>query len=412
MTEQNQSIENRILFVGAYPPPFGGIASHLSDLAEVYKIQQRDIHIFDTTKRGIARSGERVFLRSPQGRAKALANPRNIVFILRNIVSVLRVCLLAVRFAAEKEYGWFFPITSILTIAEIIRAIDEFKITAISTYHTFPGGFYPFVVKRYFRPNLPYALTVFGELQADTINIQKHGALYREIVAGASLVMASSNYCGRGVEKLGLPFAGVRVVPYGVDLQHFRRRTPYVVNTSVPMVLFVGHINQRMGLECFIRAIAQVKKSNALRATIVGRDHGYLEQLKTLIAESGLSADVVLQHDVSYAALPGMYDEASVYVNTANTRLPCMGLSMKEAMAAELPVIASDAGGIPEAVIDGTTGFVFKTDDTEELAKKLAILISNLDKAKQFGTEGRKRAEAIFDRNKSSQIILNLLNDL
>jgi glycosyltransferase involved in cell wall biosynthesis len=144
----------------------------------------------------------------------------------------------------------------------------------------------------------------------------------------------------------------------------------------------------------------------------VGNDHGYLVSLKRLILELDLSENVTVHENISYNNLKDFYDSSYLYVNTANTKLACMGLSMKEAMAAELPVIASDVGGIPEAVIDGVTGFIFRVDDHQQLASQIARLLDDPSLARKFGKAGRNRAEELFDRNFSNKKVLDLIDKM
>lgn len=80
------------------------------------------------------------------------------------------------------------------------------------------------------------------------------------------------------------------------------------------------------------------------------------------------------------------------------------GLVIIEAMQFGLPVISTLEGSIPEIIIDGTTGFLVKKCDVDELANKISILISNKDLRKQMGANGRLRfkkkfTETIFEEN-------------
>ncbi|WP_279432263.1 glycosyltransferase [Caldanaerobacter subterraneus] len=70
--------------------------------------------------------------------------------------------------------------------------------------------------------------------------------------------------------------------------------------------------------------------------------------------------------------------------------------SILEAMRAGLPVIASDVGGVKEAVIDGLTGYIIPRGDKEELKKRLKELILDSHKRIRFGLAGRKRYEEFF----------------
>lgn len=75
-------------------------------------------------------------------------------------------------------------------------------------------------------------------------------------------------------------------------------------------------------------------------------------------------------------------------------------LSVLEAMAAALPVVASDVGGTREAVMDGRTGYLFPPGDATALAQRLQLLAQDPVMAQQMGQQGRARIEQHFARDR------------
>jgi glycosyltransferase involved in cell wall biosynthesis len=72
-------------------------------------------------------------------------------------------------------------------------------------------------------------------------------------------------------------------------------------------------------------------------------------------------------------------------------------VSVLEAMAAGLPVVASWVGGVPEAVLDGRTGLLVRPGDPAELAAALERLVAEPALRRRLGAAGRARAEECFD---------------
>ena len=66
-------------------------------------------------------------------------------------------------------------------------------------------------------------------------------------------------------------------------------------------------------------------------------------------------------------------------------------------MGCEIPVIASDAGGLPEVVEDSVTGFVVPKGDVQALQDKMRVLLANKETCTQMGKAGRERALNRFD---------------
>jgi glycosyltransferase involved in cell wall biosynthesis len=73
------------------------------------------------------------------------------------------------------------------------------------------------------------------------------------------------------------------------------------------------------------------------------------------------------------------------------------GIVCVEAMAAGLPVVVPDGGGVHEAVSDGVTGFVYRALDVDDLAEKMARLAGDAAVRERMGAEGRKLAVQRFD---------------
>ena len=84
-------------------------------------------------------------------------------------------------------------------------------------------------------------------------------------------------------------------------------------------------------------------------------------------------------------------------------------LTLQEAQLMENPVVATNVGGIPELMRDGQTGYLIEKDDTDDLFKKLSILINDQEKAKEMGKEGKKFVTESFNWDKICNDFLNHL---
>jgi glycosyltransferase involved in cell wall biosynthesis len=89
-----------------------------------------------------------------------------------------------------------------------------------------------------------------------------------------------------------------------------------------------------------------------------------------------------------------------------------MPISILEAMAAGLPVVASAVGGIPEIVVDGETGLIVPPRDPDALAAALRRLLDDPELRRRMGDAGRARAEEHFDVERSRREHLALYDRL
>jgi glycosyltransferase involved in cell wall biosynthesis len=89
-------------------------------------------------------------------------------------------------------------------------------------------------------------------------------------------------------------------------------------------------------------------------------------------------------------------------------------LSLLEAYAYGKPVIGSNIGGIPELIEENKTGFIFETNNSDELAEKIINLSQNDDRLVQMGKLARQKVETEYNKaqfyNKTIQLYTALLN--
>jgi glycosyltransferase involved in cell wall biosynthesis len=179
------------------------------------------------------------------------------------------------------------------------------------------------------------------------------------------------------------------VLRNGVDLDV--PRAAGGASDAPPVVVGVGRLRPPKDFATLVRAVALLPPG-IVRARIVG-DGPQRDDLAAEIRRLGLTDDVELlgERDDVRALLAS----ADVFVlPTLSEGLP---MSVLEAMAAGLPVVASAVGGVPEAVLDGETGVLVAPGRPEALAEAIARLAGEPAGRRRMGEAGRRRAEAEFD---------------
>ena len=116
-------------------------------------------------------------------------------------------------------------------------------------------------------------------------------------------------------------------------------------------------------------------------------------RLDAVVAELGLGAHVTLlgaRDDV-----PDLLQRAGTFV--LSSTVEGISMTLLEAMATALPVVATNVGGNSEVVVEGETGFLVPPADPALLARALLALIRDPKRARQLGASGRRRVEESFD---------------
>ena len=94
---------------------------------------------------------------------------------------------------------------------------------------------------------------------------------------------------------------------------------------------------------------------------------------------------------------PDLFASLDVFVHCPTTFLEGMGLANLEAMAMAKPTVVSNNGGLPEAVVDGVTGFVVPPGDVRQMAEAVLRLLNDEELARRYGLNGRRRVVREFD---------------
>jgi glycosyltransferase involved in cell wall biosynthesis len=171
-------------------------------------------------------------------------------------------------------------------------------------------------------------------------------------------------------------------------------------------IVSVGRLAEPKDFSTLVAAIGALPPGS-VRLRVLG-DGPLRGSLETEIAALGLESSVELVGEV--ADVRPFLAEADIFV--LSSRSEGMPLAVLEAMAAGLPVVASDVGGLGEVVVDGETGFLVPPGDPAELSRKLALLTGDADRRIAFGAAGYRRAEERFSLPRWREAHLELYRSL
>ena len=198
-------------------------------------------------------------------------------------------------------------------------------------------------------------------------------------------------------EKIGR--AEIRVIPNGVELEDFERldasgpRNEFAIGEHHFVIVAVANLHPYKGHADLIRAAGALAKTHTnLRLILPGRDQGARADLERLVKDLGLEEAVRLigeREDIgSLLAMADVVVHPSHEEGFSNAIL--------EAMAARKPVVATNVGGNPEAVVDGETGYLVPPRDPDSLAEAIEKLIVDANLRRRMGEAGWRRMEQEF----------------
>jgi glycosyltransferase involved in cell wall biosynthesis len=229
----------------------------------------------------------------------------------------------------------------------------------------------------------------------------------RTVLRRADLVASMTEHCRRLVRHVDVLPDDVALVRVMGDMRPFR---PGIDGTALsrrhapdggPLILFVGHVRPRKGPQVLLDALPKIRDRHpGARAVIVGPDHGYADELRTIAATLGLAEAVDIVGVVDDEALPKYYAAADLFVFPTLTTIECLGLTFVQAMFAGVPVIATRIAGAPEVIRDGRDGFLVEPGNADALSDRAAELFDlPPDERAALGARGRERVLELFDQD-------------
>jgi glycosyltransferase involved in cell wall biosynthesis len=159
-----------------------------------------------------------------------------------------------------------------------------------------------------------------------------------------------------------------------------------------PVVLYTGRIEHRKGTLDLLQSIPAVASTFPdVKYLVVGGRHNSIDDktLNETLNRPGVGEHTELVGHVQWQQLADWYRRASVFVMPS--LYETFGISVIEAMAFGLPVVATNVGGLPEVVQDGVTGILVPPKDPNALADAVIRLLRDSDLRRRMGDAGRER---------------------
>jgi glycosyltransferase involved in cell wall biosynthesis len=192
----------------------------------------------------------------------------------------------------------------------------------------------------------------------------------------------------------------ISVIPNGIDLSLFKKSDRSGVKKN--SLLFISVLDKHhkfKGIDYLLDSLKMIKKDFPdIELIIVGEGElkkYYQQKVKML----GLNDNVRFVGEIKQEGLVSYYNAASIFI-LPSTEIEGFGIVLLEAMACNVPVIATTIAGTSSDIKKYNTGLVVEPKNAEELAKAITTIISNPTLAKTMGSNGRTLVEEKYDWRK------------
>lgn len=209
-----------------------------------------------------------------------------------------------------------------------------------------------------------------------------------------SAIVVSRKSMEMWAKRLKIKITKFQLIYNGVDLSKFRNVR--IMDSPIPVIGTVSRLSPEKDNFTMLEAFKKVASYfNNTKLVIVGSGslRSDLEQyaeklnLKDKISFLGFRQDIL-----------EIVNKFSIFILSSLTE--GVSVSLLEAMASGVPIVATNVGGNPEVVIDGVTGMLVPCRDPDKLAEAVIKLLKNETLRKKMGEAGRKRVEELFDKQK------------
>lgn len=355
----------RVLLV--HQPIDGGVGRHVSDLA-----------------RGLAARGYEVTLCSPQLPQGVLSDTEGV----RQVTEGVRHVTLDLRRAVA-------PAQDMAVLWKLARVVRDTRPDIVHAHSSKAGAVAR--LGRLLRPHVPVFYTPHGYAFAGFFSSEHERRAYREVERAlaplASRVVCVCEAEARLAATVG-PEKRVRVVYNGIEPAGPGPVDPFMAELARrgPVVCALTQLRAGKGIETLIDAAPSVLERCPDLQIAVWGDGPELESLRSRASAAGVGE--VLHFPGASSHPLAVLRSARVFAHPSLAEsFPYVIL---EAMSVGVPIVASDVGGIGEAVVDGQSGLLVAPGDARALAQALIDTLSDVNRGTGMGDAARARFQARF----------------
>lgn len=297
------------------------------------------------------------------------------------------------------------------------RIAVEFEPQLLHAHWATPEGHAALLLKR--RLSLPVLVTLRGS----GINIYPHWnkaslRSTRRVLANADGLLAVSGSLRDAALVLERPTNGITVIHNGCETRQFKfnadarkslRHTLGIAERD-PVLIFIGGFVARKNGTAFVKVVRLLRDLHPNIAAIMVGNGPQRADLRSQVESASLSQTIHFVGAKSHDEIPAWLSAADILILPSRSEgLPNVVL---EAMACQRPVVATQVGGVAEAVDNGKTGFLVPDTDVDDLVRATRSIVENPEMARAMGLEGRRVVESEFSWRQNARRVCKIYRDL
>ncbi len=362
------------IFTDTYPPYINGVSTSIVMLKGALEKLGHQVFIVTVNNENMSYKYEKDVIRIPGIPIGIYDYRLTSIYPIRVINKIKNWNLDVIH--SQTEFG-------IGTFARLFA--KQLQIPLVHTYHTMYEDYVHYITKGYFNKEAKKIVEYLTKFYCDK--------------TATELIVPTKKAYDLFKDKYKVD-RNVYIIPTGIEVERFYRekfqkkeilnlRKQLSIHETDFVILFVGRLGKEKSVEVLIEGQKEIiKKHKNAKLMIVG-DGPDMNYFKDLVSEYQLEKSVIFTGKVSYDKVPLYYQAANVFATASKTET--QGLTVIEAMAASLPVIAIDDDSFRIAVVNNLNGYLF--EDQLEYVKKVNYLIEHLEVRTSMSKQARISAE-------------------
>ena len=375
------------IFTDTYPPYINGVSTSVSMLENALRKKGHQVYIVtvNTENMRYKYENDEHIIRIPGVPIGIYDYRLTGVYPLKAINKIRKWNLDVIH--SHTEFG-------VGTFARIIA--KQYNIPLVHTYHTMYEDYVHYITKGYFNNTSKKIVEYLTNFYCDQ--------------TATELIVPTKKTYDLFKEKYKYT-RNVHIIPTGIEVERFYRentdpakleeiRKKHGLNKGDFVILYVGRLGQEKSVDVLIEAHQELARDYKAKLLIVG-DGPDIDIYKKLAQKLKIDDNVIFTGKVPWTEVTLYYQIADIFATASKSET--QGLTVIEAMAASLPVVAVDDESFRNVIVDGLNGHLF--DTKKEYKKYVKSFIDEPSKLQQFSKQARINADTYSSKYFAERVL-------
>lgn len=358
------------IFTDTYPPYINGVSTSIVMLEQALEEKGHEVFIVTINNETMSYKFEKdnKLIRIPGIPIGIYDYRLSGVYPIRAVEQIKKWNLDVIH--SQTEFG-------IGTFARIIA--KQLNIPLVHTYHTMYEDYIHYITKGYFKGASKKIVEYFTKFYCDK--------------TASELIVPTKKTYDLFKEKYKVD-RNVHIVPTGIEIERFYEenfskkeineiRKKLKIDPKDFVILFVGRLGLEKSVDLLIEGQVGLLKTDPNCKLVIIGDGPDVDNYKELARKLRVEESVIFTGKVPWEEVPKYYQLATVFATASRTET--QGLTVIEAMAASIPVVAADDESFKQVIVDGLNGYLFA--NKKEYKKQIRKLMEDPELCKKMGAQ-------------------------